>query len=131
MDGGSYVNVVNERLVKKLALTTIWLREKGYLLVDKQAMVTFSLGAYEDRVVKVFHDGVINCFTFLYSRHRVMLKPLSPREVQEDQQKMKTKGESERKAKRKMKKKKVIVKPKGERKREKIVREKSKSVKRK
>ncbi|RDY05109.1 hypothetical protein CR513_11089, partial [Mucuna pruriens] len=57
---GSCVNVASERLIKKLALPTIvyprsyrlqWLSEKRDLLVDKQAQVTFFLGAYEDRVM--------------------------------------------------------------------------------
>ncbi|RDY03851.1 hypothetical protein CR513_12506, partial [Mucuna pruriens] len=77
INGGSCINVANGRLLKKLAFPTTvhprsyglqWLSEKGDFLVDKQAKVTFSLGAYEDRVV---------C-------DRVVLKPLPPREVQED-----------------------------------------------
>ncbi|RDX72773.1 hypothetical protein CR513_47690, partial [Mucuna pruriens] len=46
LDGGSYVIVASERLMKKLALPTI-----GELLVNKQVEVTFTLGAYDDRVV--------------------------------------------------------------------------------
>ncbi|RDX99732.1 hypothetical protein CR513_17176, partial [Mucuna pruriens] len=60
IDEGSYVNVTSERFVKKLALPTIvhprpyklqWLSEKGELLVDKQAEVTFTLGGCKDKVV--------------------------------------------------------------------------------
>ncbi|RDX97853.1 hypothetical protein CR513_19332, partial [Mucuna pruriens] len=53
IDGGSCVNVASERLVKKLALpTTVHPRfEKGDFLVDRQAEVAFTLGAYDDRVV--------------------------------------------------------------------------------
>ncbi|RDX99730.1 Retrovirus-related Pol polyprotein from transposon 17.6, partial [Mucuna pruriens] len=56
----SCVNVSSDRLVKKLALPTIvhprqyrlqWLSEKGELLLDKQAEVTFTLGSYKDKVV--------------------------------------------------------------------------------
>ncbi|RDX88535.1 hypothetical protein CR513_29861, partial [Mucuna pruriens] len=87
IDWGSCVNVASERLVKKLALPTT-LSEKGDLLVDKQVEVTFTLGAYEDRVVcdfdkRVIHDGVTNHFIFIHLWQRVVLKPLSPREVQE------------------------------------------------
>ncbi|RDX90014.1 hypothetical protein CR513_28171, partial [Mucuna pruriens] len=88
---GSFVNVVSERLVKKLALpTTIHPSEKGDLLVDRQTKVIFTLGAYEDRQFdkKVVHDEVTNRFTFMHVRQRVVLKPLSPSEVQKDQKKI-------------------------------------------
>ncbi|RDX74380.1 hypothetical protein CR513_45881, partial [Mucuna pruriens] len=116
IDGGNCVNVGRERLVKKLALPTTvhprqyrlqWLSEKGELFVDKQVKVTFTLGGYEDKVVcdvvpteathlllgrplqfdKVIHDGVTNRFTFIHMGKRIVLKPLSPREVYEDQKK--------------------------------------------
>ncbi|RDX88940.1 hypothetical protein CR513_29396, partial [Mucuna pruriens] len=132
---GSYVNVACERLVKKIALPTIvhlgpyilqWLSKKGELLVDKQAEVTFTLGSYEDKVVcdvvpmqatylplgklwqfdkKVIHIEVTNQFTFIHMGQRVVLKPLSPKEVHEDQKKMKVKKESERKTEGNKKKK--------------------------
>ncbi|RDX97893.1 hypothetical protein CR513_19268, partial [Mucuna pruriens] len=53
INGGSCVNVVSERLVKKLTLPTIVhpRPEKGEVLVDKQIEVAFTLGAYKDRVV--------------------------------------------------------------------------------
>ncbi|RDX89744.1 Retrovirus-related Pol polyprotein from transposon 17.6, partial [Mucuna pruriens] len=124
-DGGSCVNVASERLLKNLALPIIvhlrlyrfqWLSEKAEFLMDKQV---------EDRVIcdvvpmeathlllgrpwkfgkKVIHDGVNNHFTFIHLGQRVVLKPLSPREVYEDK-KMKVKRESERKIESKMKKK--------------------------
>ncbi|RDX99740.1 Retrovirus-related Pol polyprotein from transposon 17.6, partial [Mucuna pruriens] len=53
----------------------------------------------------MIHDGVTNRFTFIHSRQRVVLKPLSPRKVQEDK-KIKVRKEIERKNKSKMKKKK-------------------------
>ncbi|RDY02110.1 hypothetical protein CR513_14475, partial [Mucuna pruriens] len=80
---GSCVNVASERLVKKLALSTIvhlrlyrfqWLSEKEELLVDRQAEVMFTLGRYEDKVI---HDGINNRFTFIYLGQKVVLKPLS------------------------------------------------------
>ncbi|RDY11591.1 hypothetical protein CR513_03725, partial [Mucuna pruriens] len=87
----------------------------------------FTLGGYEDRVVydmvpmeathlllrrpwqfdkKVIHDGVTNHFTFIHMGQRVVLKPLSSSEVQEDQKKMNVKRESEIKVESKMRKKK-------------------------
>jgi len=39
--------------------------------------------------------------TFTFQGHKVILKPLSPKEVHEDQLKMKTKGENEKEKERK------------------------------
>ncbi|RDX97725.1 hypothetical protein CR513_19477, partial [Mucuna pruriens] len=111
IDGGSCVNVTSERLMKKLALPT-FLSEKGKFLV-KQAEVTFTLGGYEDKVTcnvvpmeathlllgrpwqfdkRVIHDGVTYRFIFVHFGKRVVLKPLSLREVHEDK-----KNENEKK----------------------------------
>ncbi|RDX91472.1 hypothetical protein CR513_26543, partial [Mucuna pruriens] len=99
----------DQRLVKKLALpTTVHPRS------DRQVGVVFTLGAYEDKVVcdfdkKVIHDGVTNRFMFLHLGHRVVLKPLSPREKTERKLKKKeSKSEIKRrkeKWKRKLRKK--------------------------
>ncbi|RDY03599.1 hypothetical protein CR513_12800, partial [Mucuna pruriens] len=70
--------------------------EKGGSLVNRQVKVMFTLGRYENRVQfdkKVIHDGVTNQFTFIHLGQRVVLKPLSQREVHEDQKKMNVKGE--------------------------------------
>ncbi|RDX89946.1 hypothetical protein CR513_28244, partial [Mucuna pruriens] len=81
---GSCVNVASERLVKKLALPTFvhprpyklqWLSERGELLVDRPWQ-------YDKSVI---YDGVTNRYTF------GCVKPLSLRDVDEDQ-----KNESER-----------------------------------
>ncbi|RDY13682.1 hypothetical protein CR513_01362, partial [Mucuna pruriens] len=82
--------------------------EKGEFLVDKQIDVTFTVGEYEDKVTydvvpiqvthlllgrpwqfdkRVIHDGVTNRFTFVHLGQRVVLKPLSPREIHEDKKK--------------------------------------------
>ncbi|RDX86166.1 hypothetical protein CR513_32534, partial [Mucuna pruriens] len=103
-----------------------WLSEKGELLVDRKVKVMFTLRRYEDRVVcdvvpmeathlllrrpwqfdkKVIHDGVTNDFTFIHMGQRVVLKPLSSSEVQEDQKKINVKRESERKTESKIRKK--------------------------
>ncbi|RDX84168.1 hypothetical protein CR513_34825, partial [Mucuna pruriens] len=96
--------------------------EKGELLVNRQAEVMFTLKGYEDRVVfdvvpmeathlllgrpwqfdkKVIHDRVINRFTFIHLGQRIVLKPLSPREVHEDQKKMNVKERVREKSKKK------------------------------
>ncbi|RDX87191.1 hypothetical protein CR513_31372, partial [Mucuna pruriens] len=122
INGWSCVNVASQRLVKKLVLSTFahprpyklqWLSEKGVLLVDKQIEVVFTLGSYEDEVVynvvlmeathlllgrlwqfdKVIHNRVTNRFTFIHMGQKIVLKLLSPREVNEDQNKMRVKRE--------------------------------------
>ena len=40
---------------------------------------------------KVFHDGFTNKISFNFHRHKVILKSLSPKEVHEDQVKMREK----------------------------------------
>jgi len=40
---------------------------------------------------KVLHDGLTNKMSFNFQGHKVILKPLSPKEVHEDQMKMKKK----------------------------------------
>ncbi|RDY05113.1 hypothetical protein CR513_11085, partial [Mucuna pruriens] len=86
IDGGIFVNVTSEMLVKKLALPIVvhptsyrlqWLipMEATHLLLGRPWQF--------DR--KVIHDRVTNCFTFIHLGQRVMHKPLSPRKVQEDQ----------------------------------------------
>ncbi|RDX91634.1 hypothetical protein CR513_26356, partial [Mucuna pruriens] len=103
-----------------------YLCEKGELLVDKQVEVVFTLGTYEDKVTcdvvpmeathlllgrswkfdkRVIHDRVTNRFTFVHLGQRVVLKCLSPREVNEDQNKMRVKIELERKTTSKVEKK--------------------------
>ncbi|RDX99829.1 hypothetical protein CR513_17072, partial [Mucuna pruriens] len=87
---GSCMNVASERLVRKLSLPTI-------------VEVAVTLKRYEDKVLcdvvpmeaaylllgrKVIHDGVTNRSTSVHMGQKVVLKPLSPRVVQEDQNKM-------------------------------------------
>jgi len=127
IDGWSCTNVASKRLVEKLGLVTSihpspyalqWLSEDGELVVDKQVNITFSIGKYVDEVVcdvvpmeashlllgwpwqydrKVTHDGLANKYSFLFKGQKVLLTPLSPREVCEDQLKMRVKREQERK----------------------------------
>jgi len=127
IDGGSCTNVASKRLVEKLGLVTFmhpspytlqWLSEDGELVVDKQVNIAFSIGKYVDEVVcdvvpmemshlllgrpwqydrKVTHDGLTNKYSFLFKRQKVSLTPLSPREVCEDQIKIRVRKEQERK----------------------------------
>ena len=60
IDGGSCTNVASTRLVEKLGLKTTphpkpyklqWLSDNGELVVDKQVLLTFSIGKYVDEVL--------------------------------------------------------------------------------
>ncbi|RDY13436.1 hypothetical protein CR513_01647, partial [Mucuna pruriens] len=58
-----------------------WLHSKREIMVSKQ---------YDHKVI---HDGVTNIFTFVHRRQKLILKPLSPKEVNEDQAKIKLRKE--------------------------------------
>jgi len=125
IDRGSCANMASTRVAEKLGLSTIshtkpyilqWLNEDGEIMVNKQVLITFAIGKYKDEVLcdvvpleethillgrpwqydnKILHDGHTNKFSFNFQGHKVILKRLSPKEVNEDQVKMKTKRENE------------------------------------
>jgi len=91
-------------------------------MVNKQVLITFSIGKYKDEVLcdvvpmeathvllgrhwqydrQVLHDGLTKKMYFNFQGYKVILKPLSPKEVHEDQIKMKNKRENEREKERK------------------------------
>jgi len=126
IDGGSCANVTRTRVVEKLGLPTIshtkpyklqWLSVEGEIMVTKQFLITFAIGKYKDEVLcdvvlmeathillgrlwqydrQVLHDDHTNKMPFNFQGHKVILKPLSPKEVHEDQIKMKNKRENEK-----------------------------------
>jgi len=126
IDGGSCVNVASTKVVDKLGLDTIphakpyklsWLSENGEINVDKQVLITFSIGNYKDNVLcdlvpmdathillgrpwqfdkKAFHDGHSNKFSFNFQGKRITLLPLSPKEVSDDQKQMFEKRKEEK-----------------------------------
>ncbi|RDX85584.1 hypothetical protein CR513_33209, partial [Mucuna pruriens] len=71
------------------------------MVVNRQVSLVFTLGKYSDEILYdvvpmeathillVTHDGVTNRFSFEYMGLKMTLKPLSPKEVCEDQLKMK------------------------------------------
>jgi len=95
-----------------------WLRTEGEIMViNKQVLINFAIGKYKDEVLcdvvpmkathillgrpwqydrHVLHDGISNTMSFSFQGRKVILKPLSPKEVHEDQIKMKTKRENEK-----------------------------------
>ncbi|RDY14775.1 hypothetical protein CR513_00108, partial [Mucuna pruriens] len=98
-----------------------WLSEKGELVVDKQMSLAITLGKYNEimcnmMLVEAIHillgrprqfdqevtyDEITNKFSFVHMGHKVTLNPLSPREVCEDQIKIKQK-ETKKEKKKKM-----------------------------
>ena len=129
IDGGSCTNVASSLLVEKLGLATTkhptpyklqWLNDGGELKVTKQAKVAFSIGKYQDEVVcdvvpmhaghlllgrpwqfdrRVVHDGYTNRYSFKHLGRNVTLAPLTPKQVHEDQLKMKQSIEREKERK--------------------------------
>ena len=60
IDGESFANVINSLLVEKLQLPTLkhpkqyklqWLNDSGKVKVQKQVLVSFSIGKYHDEVL--------------------------------------------------------------------------------
>ncbi|XP_040990923.1 uncharacterized protein LOC121238148, partial [Juglans microcarpa x Juglans regia] len=97
-----------------------WLNDCGEVRVDKQVLVTFSIGKYQDEVLcdvvpmhaghillgrpwqydrRVTHDGFKNMYSFEKEGKRIKLAPLTPSQVYEDQLKLKSESEKEHKRK--------------------------------
>jgi len=94
-----------------------WLSENGELIANKQVLIAY-IGKYKDEVLcdvvpmeathvllerlwqydrNFLHDDLTNKISFHFQGHKVILKSLSPKEVNEDQIKMKQKRENEKK----------------------------------
>ncbi|KAG2411297.1 hypothetical protein I3760_Q013700, partial [Carya illinoinensis] len=110
IDGGSCTNV---------ASTTLWLNDCGEVRVDRQVLVTFSIGKYQDEVLcdvvpmhashillgrpwqydrRVIHDGFKNMYSFVKEGKTTKLAPLTPRQVYGDQLKLKSEVAQKRKS---------------------------------
>jgi hypothetical protein len=128
IDGGSCTNVASTILVEKLNLPTLkhsrpyklqWLNDCGEVRVDKQVLVTFSIGKYLDEVLcdvvpmhvghillgrpwqydrRVTHDGFKNMYSFVKGGKTIKLAPLTPSQVYEDQLKLKSEVAHKRKS---------------------------------
>ncbi|XP_038887118.1 uncharacterized protein K02A2.6-like [Benincasa hispida] len=118
IDGGSCTNVVSTLLVKRLVLTTIphprpyklqWLNNSGEVRVNRQCLVSFSIGRYNDSILcdvapmhareillgrpwqfdrKAIHDGYLNRYKFTKDERKTILLPLSTRDVYDEQCKL-------------------------------------------
>ena len=83
-----------------------WLKDCGEAKVQKQVLVSFSIGKYHDEVLcdiapmyashillgrpwqfdrRANHDGFKNHFSFMKDKKLVTLVPLTPKQVNEDQ----------------------------------------------
>ncbi|KAH9724609.1 Endonuclease [Citrus sinensis] len=115
IDGGTCTNVASTSLVEKLNLKTLkhprpyklqWLNNCAEVKVNKQVLVSFSIGRYKDEVLcdvvpmhaghillgrpwqydrHVTHDGYLNRYSFVMNKRQITLIPLTPRQVYEDQ----------------------------------------------
>jgi hypothetical protein len=111
IDGESCTNVASTILVEKLNLPTLkhsrpyklqWLNDCGEVRVDRQVLVTFSIGKYLDEVLcdvvtmhaghillgrpwqydrRVTHDGFKNMYSFVKGGKTIKLAPLTPSQV--------------------------------------------------
>src|SRR2546422_1712015 len=118
IDGGSCTNAASYMMVMKLGLPLIahprpyklqWFNDGGEVKVYKQVKVPFSIGWYQDEVLcdvvpmqaghlllgrpwqydrKVMHNGYSNRYSFTYKGRYIVLAPLSPQEVYEEQKKL-------------------------------------------
>ena len=126
IDGGSCTNVASTYMVEKLNLPTLkhpnpyklqWLNDCGEIKVYKQVLVSFSIGKYNDEVLcdvvpmqashlllgrpwqfdrKATHDGYINRYSFVLDKKHITLVPFTPKQVYEDQFKLKRESEKQR-----------------------------------
>ncbi|RDX94406.1 Retrovirus-related Pol polyprotein from transposon 17.6, partial [Mucuna pruriens] len=127
IDSGSYTNVASTILVEKINFNI------GEVKVDKQVLVPFAIENYKDEVLcdvldhKVTHNGYTNCLSFIYNELKITLIPLSPKQVCEDQIKMRKVREYEESEEKKNERK----KEKSQQKNEKSKRKESYSEKKK
>ena len=123
IDGGSCTNVASTTMVEKLGMPTSkhprpyklqWLNDSGEVRVNKQVLVSFSIGKYKDEVLcdivpmqaghlllgrpwqfdrKVQHDDFTNKYSFVHNQWTVTLVPLTPSQVYEDQVRLQKESE--------------------------------------
>ena len=108
IDGGSCTNVASTIMVEKLGLPMVkyprpyklqWLNDSGEIRVNKQVLVAFQIGKYEDEVLcdvvpmqvghlllgrpwqfdrQMKHDGFTNKWSFVLNQRSITLVPLTP-----------------------------------------------------
>ena len=114
IDRGSCTNVASATMVEKLGMQTSkhprpyklqWLNDSGEVGVNKQVLISFSIGKLKDEVLcdvvpmqaghllgrpwqfdrKVKHGGFTNKYSFMHNQRTVTLVPLKPSQVYDDQ----------------------------------------------
>ena len=118
VDGGSCTNTMSTFLINRLGLSTIshprpyklqWLNDCGEVKVNRQSIISFSIGKYHDEQLcdvvpmhagdillgrpwqfdrKTKHDGYLNRYHFTKKGRKIILTPLSSKEVYENQCKL-------------------------------------------
>jgi hypothetical protein len=121
IDCGSFADITSTTFVSKLNLSIIkhhkpyklqWLNNYGEVKVTKQVLVPFFIGKYIDEVLsdvvpmhashillrrayqfnkKTTHDEVMNRYTSVNDSKTITLVPLTPKQVYDDQIKIKMK----------------------------------------
>ncbi|PKI67557.1 hypothetical protein CRG98_012141 [Punica granatum] len=115
INGGSCTNVASATMVEKLGLSMLkhprpyklqWLNDSGEIRVNKQVLVAFQIGKYEDEVLcvvpmqaghlllgrpwqfdrRVKYDGFTNKYFFVLNQRSITLVPLTSQQVYEDQE---------------------------------------------
>ena len=119
IDGGSCTNVTSALFVEKLQLQSLkyprpyklqWLNDSEKARVQKQVLISFSIGKHHDEILcdvvsmyashillgkprqfdrRANHDSFKNCFSFMKDNKLVTLISLTPKQVYEDQVKLK------------------------------------------
>ena len=125
IDSGSCTNFASVTMVEKLGLPTMkhpepyklqWLNDCGELKVNKQVKIAFSIGDYEDEVIcdvvpmqaghmllgrpwqfdrDINHHGRTNKIVFNFKGKRVVLMPMTPKQVFDDQMALQRRREAE------------------------------------
>src|SRR5207244_5427607 len=120
IDGGSYNNLVNVAVVKKLGLTTRehphpyhiqWFNNNGKVKVTQKARVHFSIGSYHDFAdfdvvpmdacslllgrpwefdTDAIHHGRSNKYTLVHKGKKIVLLPMTPTEIVQFEHEKKT-----------------------------------------
>uniref|UniRef100_A0A7N2M5G4 Reverse transcriptase n=1 Tax=Quercus lobata TaxID=97700 RepID=A0A7N2M5G4_QUELO len=120
-------------MVEKLGLPMVkhprpyklqWLNDSGEIKVNKQVLVAFRIGKYEDEVLcdvvpmqaghlllgrpwqfdrQVKHDGFTNKYSFVLNQRLITLVPLTPQQVYEDQVRLQKESDQKKESEQKKK----------------------------
>ena len=139
IDGGSFTNVASTTMVEKIGMQISthprpyklhWFNDNGEVRVNKQVLISFSIGKYKDEVLcdvvpmqaghllgrpwqfdrKVKHDGFTNKYSFMHNQRTVTLVPLTPSQVYEDQVRLQKESEQKKRSEKESEQKKECEK---------------------